>query len=89
VNLIKNMNVEPDDFLVTFDIVSLFTKIPIDEEIQVVNKISDQCIAKLVETCLKFMFFSFQGQLYEQTCGVAMGFPLSLVVANLFMEHFE
>ena len=34
-------------------------------------------------------FFSFEGEFYEQTCGVAMGSPLSPVVANLFMEDFE
>ena len=35
--------------------------------------------------------FSFDGEFYEQTCGldIAMGSPLSLVVANLFMEDFE
>ena len=30
-----------------------------------------------------------EGEFYEQTCGVAMGSPLSPVVANLFMEDFE
>ena len=43
----------------------------------------------LVEICLTSTFFSFEGEFYEQTCGVAMGSPLSLIVANLFMEDFE
>ena len=29
------------------------------------------------------------GQLYEQTDGVAMGSPLSPVIANFYMEDFE
>ena len=33
-----------------------------------------------------FFFFCFEGVLYEQMCGVAMGSP---IVANLFMEYFE
>ena len=45
--------------------------------------------AHLVEICLTSTFFSFEGEFFEQTCGVAMGYPLSSVVANLFMEDFE
>jgi hypothetical protein len=33
--------------------------------------------------------FSFNGQFYEQTDGVAMGSPLSPVIANYFMGYFE
>ena len=33
-------------------------------------------------------YFSFQGQFYEQV-GVAMGSPVSPIMANLYMEHFE
>ena len=39
--------------------------------------------------CLTSTFFSFQGELYEQTCGVSMVSPLSPIIANLFMEKFE
>lgn len=45
--------------------------------------------AKLVEHCLTSTFFNFQGEFYEKTCDVAMGSPLSPIVANLFMEYFE
>jgi hypothetical protein len=31
---------------------------------------------------------SFTGQFYEQIDGMAMGSPLSLVIANFFMEDF-
>eukprot|EP00253_Pinus_taeda_P032352 PITA_32352 len=63
VNLIKNERIERDDILVSFDVVSLFTKIPLDEAIQ--------------------------GVFYEKTSGVAMGSPISPIVANLYMEYFE
>ena len=32
---------------------------------------------------------SYKGKFYEQTDGVAMGFPLSPAVANFFMQKFE
>ncbi|GJQ86424.1 hypothetical protein Trydic_g10332 [Trypoxylus dichotomus] len=39
--------------------------------------------------CLRTSYFEWDGSFYEQTDGVAMGSPLSPVVANLFMEQFE
>ena len=48
-----------------------------------------EAITLLLEFCLKNIYFSFQGQFYEQVKGVAMGSPVSPIVANLYMEHFE
>ncbi|GJQ78547.1 hypothetical protein Trydic_g11659 [Trypoxylus dichotomus] len=39
--------------------------------------------------CLRTSYSVWDGSFYEQTDGVAMGSPLSPVVANLFMEQFE
>ena len=36
-----------------------------------------------------FFFFQFNGQLYEQTDGVALGCPLGPLMANVFMCHLE
>ena len=33
-------------------------------------------------------FFIFNGQFYEQCDGIAMGSPLGLTLANVFMYHF-
>ncbi|GJQ82611.1 hypothetical protein Trydic_g19635 [Trypoxylus dichotomus] len=38
---------------------------------------------------LRTSYFVWDGSFYQQTDGVAMGSPLSPVVANLFMEQFE
>ena len=89
VNFIKNTTLDPEDKLVSFDVVQLFTKIPLDEAIQVVKEVADPQTAKLAEICLRSTFFSFHGEIFEQTSGVAMGSPLSPIVANLFMEKFE
>ena len=35
------------------------------------------------------MYISFQDQFYEQVEGVTMGSPVSLIVANLYMEFLE
>lgn len=46
-------------------------------------------LTQLFRHVLTSTYFVFNGQYYEQTDGVAMGSPLSPVVANLFMENFE
>ena len=46
-------------------------------------------IITLPEFCLKNTPFLFQVKYYEQLHGTAMGSPISLLIANLFMEEFE
>ena len=46
-------------------------------------------IILLLEFCLKNTYFSFQGQFFEQVEGAAMGSPVSLIIANLYMEYLE
>jgi len=46
-------------------------------------------IAKLFRHCLTTTYFQWQGEFFEQNDGVAMGSPLSTVIANYFMETFE
>ena len=43
----------------------------------------------LLEFCMKNTYSSFQGRFYEQTEGAAMGSPIRLIVANLFMEDLK
>ena len=80
---------EANDILVSFDVVSLYTKIPVDEAITTIRHLTNDDTAKLVEVCLKTTFFTFQQVFYEQVEGVAMGSPLSPIVANIYMETFE
>ena len=39
--------------------------------------------------CLKSTYFSLRGNIYEHIEGVAMGSPLSPVVADIYMEWLE
>ena len=66
VDWVKNIEVAgKEDILVTFNIVSLYTMIPIDEAIDVIKYITDADTAILVRTCLKSTFFSYHGNIYE------------------------
>ncbi len=44
---------------------------------------------KLLEFCLQSTYFMFDGQIYSQVEGAAMGSPVSPIVANIFMQWFE
>jgi hypothetical protein len=48
-----------------------------------------RCEAIVLFLAVSCLSFCFEGQFYEQTDGVAMGSPLSPVVANFFMEDFK
>jgi hypothetical protein len=71
-----------------FDVVSLVTRMLIRETISLLSQHLEE-ILKLFHHALMASYFSFVGQFYEQIDGVAMGSPLSPVIANFFMEHFE
>ena len=88
--------------LVSFDVSSLFTNVPIDEAVQVIRDrlrgdetlvnrttLSPDRVAELLEACLRSTYFCYGGEFYEQREGAAMGSPVSAVVANLYMEFFE
>ena len=51
--------------------------------------LSVQNIIELLGFCLHNTYFSFQNKFYEQVERAATGSLVSLIVANLVMEHFE
>ena len=84
------------------DVVSLFTKTPIRDALQIIRKrlledntlssrtkLSVDDIISLLEFILTTTYFSFGGQVYQQKFGAAMGSPVSPIVANLYMEWLE
>ena len=46
-------------------------------------------ILKLVKLCLESTVFSFDNQLYKQIKGTPMGSPISVVIAEIVMQHVE
>ena len=90
----------PEFFMASFDIDSLFTNVPLDETIEIsVKKLfgrkkkykgfSRQQFKKLLSLAVKDSFFLFDDTYYEQVDGVAMGNPLGPTLANIFLCHWE
>ena len=89
----------PNKFMVSYDVTSLFTNIPLEETINIAVdiilksnpriKISKDELKKLFQFATSQSHFLFDGQFYDQVDGVAMGSPLGPVLANLFMAYHE
>lgn len=78
VSFIKDKKVDSKDILVSLDVVSQF-RIPMNEAINIIRELVDEEAIALVDLCLRSTFFSFQDDIFEQTEGVAMSYP---VIAN-------
>ena len=99
---IRNTRLEEGECITSFDVTSLFTSIPVTSAIEVIKGrweqdtelpkitiLSTNNILEVLEFCLNNTYFLFQSQYFEQTKGAAMGSPVSLIVANIYMEAFE
>ena len=102
VEQLKEVRLEKEESMVSYDVTALFTSVPIPPALKIIEEkliknkdlqqrtnMSIKHIIKLLEFCLRNTYFVFQGQYYEQVEGAAIGSPLSLIVANIYMEHFE
>ena len=86
-------------YLVSYDVVSLFTNIPLKETVNLAVdivhanepsiKMSKAQLRKLFHFATSQTHFLFNGEYYDQVDGVAMGSPLGPVLANLFMGFHE
>ena len=98
----KEMKLEKGECITSYDVIVLFTSIPIPSALEVMKKKLDQdtefqkrttmpvdTILELLAFCLNNTYFVFQDTFYEQTKGAAMGSPISPIIANIFMEAFE
>ena len=89
INELRELSVEPDTFLVTIDVKSLYTCIPHSEGIQACTETllkskmnnpsqpNTTVLACLLEIVLKNNLFEFDGTHYKQLQGTAMGTKLA------------
>ena len=96
------MEIANDEVMVLFDVVSLFTAIPVkkacsyirdklNEDITLHSRtnLTTDDIIFLLEFILSNNYFVYNDCIYKQIHGCAMGSPVSPVVANLCMEVIE
>ena len=102
VQRVNQVTLDEQDKMVSFDVVSLSTRAPVNDAIQVIlfllredETLSDRTnipldeICQLMELCLRSTYFQFKDRYFELVEVAAMGSTLSPVIANLYMESFE
>ena len=98
INQLKEVTLQEDDVLVSDDVKSLFTSVSVqaamdairslleaDQTFEERNKIKVRSVLKLLHLCLVTTNFRFLNKHYELVDRIAMGSPVSPIVANLFM----
>ena len=88
----------PDDYkLVSFDVKSLFTSIPLQLALQCTETailqstdpllLPTEDIMDLLNLFLTSTYFQYNGKHYKQLYSTAIGSPVSVVVAEIVMQH--
>lgn len=96
VEKIRSVVVPPEHIMVSFDVKSLFTNVPVELVIECVRSkweilakntpIPEALFIKILTFILKTSYFVFMGKMYIQNQGLPMGGPLSPIAADLIMD---
>ena len=99
VEKLKRLYITGEYKLISLDVTSLFTNVPIEIAVDCVNEqwsfISKDCslpkneFLEAIRFILDSTFFSFDNKIYKQSFGTPMGSPLLSVIADLVMRRLE
>ena len=100
INRIKKTKIPHGYKMISFDVVSLFTNVPLQKTIDIIlrkvykekmikTKIPRNKMQELLLLCTQEVPFTFNGETYMQIDGVMMGSPLGALFANIFMCELE
>ena len=82
----------------SFDISNMYSNIPTNELIKVIDLMCDQHdikeepkheIMKISQILIKQNYFRFQDTIYTQEEGLAMGAPISSIFSEIYLQHIE
>ena len=96
----QNLDIDPNVFMRSFDVSSLFTNVPLDETIKISSEalydnsdlqplIPKDVFVELMKRATSSVEFSFNNTMYKQTDGVAAGSSLGPALANLFVGYYK
>ena len=99
VNFIKPQKI-PFSHQLIFDVVLLFTNVPIDATIDIIirriyefkeidTRITKNGMRELILLCTKNVHFTFNDETFTLVDSIAIGSPLTPILANLFIAELE
>ena len=82
----------------SFNISSMYSNIPTEELMTILNELCNandvvdkttQEILRITQTLVNQNYFQFQGTIYVQNEGLAMGAPTSSILSEVYLQHME
>nr|XP_008114451.1 PREDICTED: uncharacterized protein LOC103279723 [Anolis carolinensis] len=98
INIIESLTIPTNSILMTMDITSLYTNIPLDEARTVIKELLDtrnppapptHFLMDLLDIVLENNYFRCKSQFFLQIFGVTMGSPVAPALANLYIASME
>lgn len=97
VEFLKTVQLPPNYVMVSLDVVSLFTNIPKHLVLQIIKEnwshisayteLDKTMLCRIIDFIFESSYFVFNGQIYLQIEGSAMGNPASPTLANIVMNY--
>lgn len=98
VDKLKELKINKDTRFMSIDCINMYTNIPVKDTIKIVktkliennvslNEVKE--VTKLLKLVLGQNYFKFNNKVYTQKEGLAMGSPLSGLLANIFINNIE
>ena len=95
-NELTKLEVEENHRSTTFDVRELYVNVPIYETLNItknksLQKVKSQMpqqIMSLLRVVLTQKHFTFQQTIYQPNQGIAMGFPISSLIAEIFLQKY-
>ena len=101
-NYIRNVPIEDNDKMLSFDVISLYKNIPLIDTLNIINDyvnnddkftrktaITQDKFLDLVNLVLRITWYTFNSQFYQQTDCITMGDLASSTVAKIYMQAHE
>jgi hypothetical protein len=95
----KDLEIKSHHTLASFDIVNLYTNIPIKQTLEIIEKnlknnptLTTEArneLMNLLEITLQQNYFRFNEKFYSQPDGLAMGSPLSGILSEIYLNDIE
>jgi hypothetical protein len=96
-NDLTKLEIQENHRLISFDIKDLCVNVPIYETLDITknrllqnnNTQMTQQIISLLRVVLTQNYFTFQQTIYQPNQGIAMGSPISSLIAEIFLQQYE
>ena len=102
IETVKDIKLEEDETLVSYDVTALYPSVPQEEAIRIIKeelekdkklkertKMTVKHIIQLFRIYVNNTYFIFNGRIYRQINGLAIGASTSGFAADIFMERLE